>query len=309
MDRADTAGFVMRLSKRQFLKLSLGGTAVLFLAPALPPGLLAARPVPLPSGYLEGVTHQLWMKLSFNRGAESRQTRRFLGAALRNIGIVRGQGRGSQAAPHFDRAIEEVFHDWIRTSRKPASLFGLIQSIYDELGRMDRQSETGDTLFLTLFYLLRGRDGTPEGEAAHQAYRDYRDLLLAFKDAYRKEPADVGEAEELKHRALSNWREHLWSLAGAYVAGQRRLREDFLITADMLEGFGLSVTPLRILAPRLQLRHSGDRVTVSWQGEARLQQAPTVAGPWSDVDQTSPVEMETSANARFFRTVAAPDKD
>jgi hypothetical protein len=164
-------------------------------------------------------------------------------------------------------------------------------------------------LFLTLFYLLRGRDGTAEGAAAHQSYIEYREALLAYKAAYRTMPADVDGARERKQLALSNWKEHLRALADIYLVGQRRLSGDFLITADMLEGFGLSVTPLRILAPRLQVQRSANHLVVSWPGEAKLQHAPAVAGPWSDIDLPSPAELDTSEGAGFFRTVAAPDDD
>src|SRR5262245_52687573 len=120
----------MKMSKRQFMKLGIGSMAGAILAPVLKPGSLLASPVVLPPDYLDSVPHAHWMKLSYNEGRESRQTRRCLGAALRNIGAIKGRGLGDAFTRVFDLAIQRAFLRRQQGQTKPGNLFVLLQSLY-----------------------------------------------------------------------------------------------------------------------------------------------------------------------------------
>src|SRR5262245_6979850 len=122
----------MKLSKRQFMKLGIGGMAGVILAPMLKPGSLLASPVVLPHDYLDSVLPGQWMKLSYNQGRESRQTRRCLGAALRNIGAIKGRGLGEAFTRVFDLAVQRAFARRQQGLTKPGNLLGLVQGLYEE---------------------------------------------------------------------------------------------------------------------------------------------------------------------------------
>src|ERR1041384_7125894 len=166
------------ISKRKFLKLGVGGTAAMFLAPLLKPTSLFARSCELPQSYLNSSTHSHWMKLTYSNGRESRETRRRLGVALRNLGAVRGLGLGHRFPSFFAPALEEEFRRWRTTGHKPASMFELVQAMYDNYIFPQIGEPGGQILFGTLLSLLRGRDGTYLGEHAYQAYLAYRAAAL-----------------------------------------------------------------------------------------------------------------------------------
>src|SRR4030095_12731359 len=124
-----------------------------------------------------------WMKLTYNNGQESRQTRRRLGLALRNLGAVKGFGLGYSFVSCFDQAVEDAYRRFRVTGRKPGSLFEMIQVLYDDYLFPKTGVLGGQILFGMLFSLLRGRDGTPLGEHAHQSYLAYRAAALQYKNA------------------------------------------------------------------------------------------------------------------------------
>jgi hypothetical protein len=53
----------------------------------------------------------------------------------------------------------------------------------------------------------------------------------------------------------------------------------------------------------LRISLNGANITVSWD-KGTLQTAPTVTGPWTDVQGTSPLTEPTSGAAKFYRTVS-----
>ena len=295
----------MLLSKRQFIKLGMGGTAAIYLAPVLKPRSLFANSVVLPANYLDTSAHQQWMKLSYNQGQESRRTRRNLGALLRNLGATRGKGRGYAFALSFDQAIGVVYQRWMAGSRKPGSLLELIQALYDEFIFPQKGSVEGLILFRNLFAVLRGRDGTDQGEAARRSYLAYREALLNYKNAYRigRTGEAIEAARRTKTKLLRDWQAELEALAEAYALQRRRLNGQFPIEGQMLEGYSLSFQAVRLSAPQLRISHSGDQIRVTWDGEGKLQRAPTVNGPWTDVPQNSPAMFDLRENQSFFRTV------
>jgi hypothetical protein len=295
----------MKMSKRQFIKVGIGGTAAVFLGPLLRPGSLLASPVVLPPGYLESLGHAHWMKLSFNHGRESRQTRRTVGAALRNIGAIKGKGRGWEFARLFDQAVQTAFDRFKAGSQKPASVFGLIQSLYEGFIFPQTGEEGGRVLYGTLLAVLRGRDGTAQGAAAYESYQAYRAAALEQKDVYKtaQDPKDIDAARRKRIATRVLWQQQLTALVQAYAQRKLVLRSDFSIQPDMLEGFEIYMAPLRVSAPRLSIARVGNQIVVTWKGQAQLQAAPDVSGPWNNVDQTSPATFDPRAGRRFYRTV------
>src|SRR5437867_3541773 len=190
------------MSKRKFLKLGMGGAAAVVLGPLLRPACLLARSFTLPESYLESSTHRHWMKLTYNKGQESREIRRCLGVALRNLGAIRGQGLGYSFVSFFDRALEAAFLRSKATGKKPGSLFELIQMLYDDSIFPQIGPVGGEILFGILFSLLRGRDGTERGEKVYQSYLAYRAAALAHKNAYKTTRDPILILEARKRRAL-----------------------------------------------------------------------------------------------------------
>lgn len=285
----------MRVSKRQFLKTGVGGTALLFMQPFWEPKLLSANPVEVPTRYFRGPLHARWMKLSYNDGRESRQLRKTIGASLR--------GYGDEAAFHqaFEEALNRVFQNWVEGTSKPKSVFGLIQAIYEA---MPDDPEAGRRLFGVLFYLTRGRDGTEAGEVAHAHYRDYRQAVLNYKSLARtsEDPDQVVTARQLKDQWLATWQNDLNLLVEAYASRQRRLDPEVVLELQMLDGFAIEeVSPA---GPALAIRRMQDRVEIRWEGEAVLQRAAALRGPWSDTQQISPATILTDDRLGFFRTVS-----
>ena len=56
----------------------------------------------------------------------------------------------------------------------------------------------------------------------------------------------------------------------------------------------------RIISYHLEIRRAGNGLDLSWE-EGTLQSAPTVNGPWQDVNESSPLRVSPSLSAEFFR--------
>lgn len=298
----------MKVSKRQFLKIGLEGSAAIFLGSLLRPASLLASPVVVPAEYLNTLTHGYWMKLSYNQGQESRQTRRCLGAALRNIGVIQGTGNGARFAPWFDQALSLAFRRALATGRRPASVFGLVQMLYDDFIYPRVGVAGGRVMFGTLLGILRGRDGTPQGAGAYESYLAYRQAVLAHKDAYKTaaSPQEILDARKKRQTSLALWQRDLRSLVEAYAYQRKALNPTFRIRQEMLEGFDIYVDPTpstQPIQPRLTFTRAGGRMIISWQGGGTLQQAPSLSGPWRDVAKSSPVTVDVTQPAAFFRAV------
>lgn len=295
----------MKMSKRQFMKLGMGSMAGVILAPLLKPDSLLASPVVLPPDYLDSPVHAQWMKLSYNNGRESRQTRRCLGAALRNIGAIKGKGRGDAFANVFDLAVQRAFLRRRQGLTKPGSLMTLIQGLYNDTILREMGTPGGQVLFGTLLAVLRGRDGTAQGEQAHRSYLAYRDAALAHKDAYRK-VQDPKELELIRRNRLmlrAQWQLQLSALTSAYAMRQRMLNQDFVVATNMMEGFDVYIAPILVSGPNLTIAHVPRGIEVRWDGPAQLLQGPTPLGPWSPVNQPSPALFDGKARQQYFRTV------
>jgi hypothetical protein len=294
----------MRVSKRQFLGMGLGGTAAVVLAPILRCSYLFGGPVILSPNLLESSVYSQWMKLSYGNKLETRQTRRNLGVALRHIGAIRGKGRGYDFTLTFDQAVEAMFQRWSLTQRKPASLFGLIQMLYDDYIFPMKGAEAGRILFCLLFSVLRGQEGTARGEAAHRSYLAYRSAALAYKNAGRS--GNRGTIEETrKNRAaqLALWRSALLALADDYALRKLTLKADVPVRAQTLKGFEFYSAPVRISAPALSISRRSGQVVISWKGDALLQYGPSPKGPWSRVLKSTPAGFDGKMHEGFFRTI------
>ena len=296
------------ISKRKFLKLGIGGTAGIFLAPFLKPTSLFGRSCELPQTYLQSSIHGHWMKLSYNNGGESRETRRRLELALRNLGAVRGMGLGFSFTSFFDQAVEAEFGHWRKTAQKPGSVFQLLQAMYDNYIFPQIGVPGGQILFGTLFALLRGQDGTALGAQAHQAYVDYRAAALAHKNAYKttQDPIVIEQIRKQRHALLLNWQKSLKDLGGLYATRQMSLNPNFKVQIEMLEGFEEEMVPVALMPPHLNIylwppNHRS--VLVSWKGGAKLQQGPSLNGPWTDTHKSSPATFDGMPPRLFFRTV------
>lgn len=277
----------------------------MILAPLLRPGSLLASPVVLPPDYLDSRLHAQWMKLSYNQGRESRQTRRCLGAALRNIGAIKGRGRGEIFTRVFDFAVQQAFLRRQQGATQPGNLLGLVQRLYDDSIYMEMGPAGGRVLFGTLLAVLRGRDGTSQGEVAHQSYLAYRAAALEHKDAYRK-VQDPKELDGIRRKRLalrSQWQLQLGAMVAAYAQRQRVLNRDYVIGPEMLEGFDVYIAPVLVSGPRLAIARVSRGIEVRWDGPAQLQQAPTPLGPWTNVAQRSPATFDGRENQQYFRTV------
>ncbi len=292
------------LSKREFLKLVLGGTAAGMAAPFLTMGTASASPLIVPGGYLESRVHAYWMKLSYQRGGASRQVRRRIGAGLRNIGAIKGAGTGLQFSELFDEAIKAVFVRWDKTRRKPASLYALIQMLYDEHIAPRGGPEAGRALFGTLLAMVRGRNGSSQGELAHEAYLRYRQAALAYKEvARKKEDQDaVLEARRVRSRLLQEWQEWLLGLVEGHATGKLRLNPEFIVTAEMTRGFHVYTPPFTWTESALIITARRRQVMVEWRGDGVLQRASSPAGPWKDTGRPSPAFFDArEAKVGFFR--------
>ena len=297
----------MKVSKRQFLKVSFEGSAAILLGALFRPAALWASPVVVPADYLNSSWHSQWMKLSYNQGRESRQTRRCLGAALRNVGAIQGKGNGARFAPWFDQAVTEAFTQMRATGRKPVSVFGLVQALYDNFFYPRLGPMSGRVMFGTLLGILRGRDGTTQGATAHQAYLAYRRAALFYKNVYKltTDPKQLLAARKARQVSLALWQQELMTLVETYALRKAALDPAFHIRSEMLEGFEIYVDPATASPPRARLTftRAGDRLIISWPGDGILQQAPSMAGPWRDVAKSSPVAVDPVERHAFFRTV------
>lgn len=75
-------------------------------------------------------------------------------------------------------------------------------------------------------------------------------------------------------------------VAAIYAAGQARQALDIVVVA-----------PSEI---EVTIGRSGGKVTVGWSA-GKLQSAPAVSGPWSDVTGTSPITKAASDESKFYR--------
>lgn len=288
----------MNLSKRQFLKMGMGGAAGLMLSRFLQPAaLLAGKPV-VPANYLESNVHNYWMKMTYNRGQESRETRRIIGAVLRNLGSIQGTGVGSEFSAVFDRAVLRAY----QSGARPGSCLKLVQLLYNNYIFREMGEAGGHALFGTLLAMLRGLDGTAFGNTVHQSYLTYRGAVLTHKDVCRSSNDALLILRWRKARtiALQDWQQKLWTQIQFYSQQRGLLSPNFHVGIAMLAGFHLRVAPP---GPTLTIVKQGDRVVVSWNGVGRLQQAPTVSGPWSDTGQSSPASFPIRSGPQFFRTI------
>jgi len=77
------------------------------------------------------------------------------------------------------------------------------------------------------------------------------------------------------------------------------------VLADPLADTGSRVTAAKFftvdVVPVLSITKSGANVTVSWTGTGVLQRSGSITGPWTDVGDTNPVTLSTSAGIQFFR--------
>ena len=293
------------MTKRKFLKLGMSGGAAMFLGSLLRPLPAWGSTVQVPSSYLDSAVHGHWMKLCYSHRQESRQTRRLLGATLRNLGGVRGIGRGHSFVPCFDRAVEAVWQRSRATGRTPGSIFALIQALYDESLYAQTGVAGGQILFGLLFSLLRGRDGTEQGTLAHQAYLNYRSAVVAHKEAYRmvNDPQAIAELRKRRSLLLQEWQAQWGTLVGRYATRQARLNPAFQVEPAMLDGLDLPAAVKVPLSPRLTMARTAGRLVVTWAGNGRLQQAPSPLGPWTDTAQASPAVIEARESQQFFRTI------
>jgi len=298
----------MNISKRSFLKLSMGGTAALFLAPIVRPPSLWATPVILPPNYLDSGVHARWMKLSYNNRLESRETRRVMGAVLRNLGAARGQGRGEAFAPMFDNAVMKAFKQHLETGHKPHTLLGLVQWLYDDFIRPEHGTDAGVILYTNLLSMLRGLAGSESGIVLNKQYQLYRESALAHKNAYRftKDPNQLLQARMRRAEERRVWTEALRAQAHAFAIGKATLSDTQVLDRNVLAGWKTETAAVRLVAPRLRIRKVADQILVSWDGRARLEQAPTARGPWTPLLHASPASFDASEPRKFFRAV---DKD
>ncbi len=293
------------ISKRNFLKLGIGSTTAAFLFPLLKPASLLARSFELPQTYLQSSIHGHWMKLTYNNGRESREARRRLGLALRNLGAIRGLGLGFSFASFFDQALEAEFSRWRATGEKPISMFELIQNMYDNYIFPQIGERGGQILFGMLLSLLRGRDGTYRGEQVHEAYLAYRATALDHKNAYRntKDPILIEQLRQRRHALLLNWQAGLNDLVSTYSKRENRLTVGFQIRAEMLQGFEQEMVPVALMPPHLNIYRYAGHVLVSWKGGAKLQQGSSLLGPWTDTRKSSPATFDGAPPHLFFRTI------
>jgi hypothetical protein len=293
------------ISKREFLRVGVGGTTAVVLASLFRAESLFAGPAVLPRDYLQSSVHHYWMKLSYNQGRESRRTRQRLGVVLRHLGTLSGQGQGFNFALHFDRAVEAAYRRFKATGIKPGSLFELVQSLYDDPLYQETGETGGRILFGTLLALLRGRDGTELGQEAYQEYLSYRKAALVHKNAYKHtaDPQERAALRQARKAALDRWALQLASLANLYARRELALPAGFLLRGELFDGLNHRLKPAQMESPQLRIVRAFDQAVVSWRGDARLQGAPTLSGPWTDLRKASPASVSQNQPAQFFRTV------
>jgi hypothetical protein len=200
--------------------------------------------------------------------------------------------------------LEAAFQRSLASGRKPTSLFALIQELYDGSTFPQTGVAGGELLFETLFSLLRGRDGTERGEQVYQIYLGYRNAALEYKNAYKTANPEAIQAARKKRKTwLQACQRNLTVLAGLYARREAVLNPNFQIERKMLEGFEPALRPIALSAPRLTIFHGAGRAVVLWKGGAHLQQAPSLFGPWSNTQKSSPASFDLRQQHLFFRTM------
>jgi hypothetical protein len=286
----------MNLSKRQFLKLGMGGAAGLMLSQMLRPASLLASPAIVPAQYFDSSVHNYWMKMTYNRGQESRETRRIVGSVLRNMGATQGQGVGDRFAAVFDQAVISAYRNNVR----PHSCLGLVQYLYNNYIFRTMGEAGGHVLFATLLAMLRGQDGTMFGDTVHHSYLTYRGAVLSHKDVSRTNNTQaILLWRKARTLALQDWQQKLATQVQFYSQRRGQLSPNFRVNIGMLAGF----RPQIAHGPTLTIVKEGNHVVVSWGGPSRLQMAPTVKGPWSETNQSSPASFPITSQPHFFRTI------
>jgi hypothetical protein len=209
----------------------------------------------------------------------------------------------------FDESVEALFRRWVVVRRRPGSLFALVQTLYDDFIFPTKGAEAGKILFSTLFSILRGRDGSDAGEAAYRNYLAFRRASLAYKNAGRTGDS-LAIAETRKNRAaqLALWRSSLEALSDGYALRKTSLKINVPVQTPMLKGFELYKAPVQISAPELTITQLGDQVVISWKGDAQLQRASNLDGPWNDARKSTPAGFNPLGSELFFRTIKTTAK-
>jgi hypothetical protein len=297
----------MQISKREFLGLGLRGMALSVFAPLFNPASVFAGGVVVPTAYFNSAVHSYWMRLSYKQKGESRRVRQTVGAALRNIGAVKGSHGGLDFTLSFDKAVVAAFARWAGTRQKPSSLFGLIDMLYTDFIYPEAGPAGGKAMFAILLGMLRGWDGTARGDGVHNLYLVYRNVALRYKDAARpgRDPALAEQLRLERQTALGNWRTAFFSLVDDYAARRLQLNPGTVITNVKITGFRAYSKPDLSATARLQLERRKGQVILRWKGTGVLQQADRVTGPWVNARKASPAEISMTQPSRFFRTISS----
>jgi hypothetical protein len=297
----------MQVTKREFLSLGLRGMALSVLAPLFKPGMVFAGGLQVPPAYFNSAVHSYWMRLSYKKKGESRRVRQTVGAALRNIGAVKGGHGGLDFTVSFDRAVVAAFARWAHTRQTPGSLFGLVDMLYTDFIYPEAGPVGGKALFSILLGMLRGWDGTARGEGVHNLYLVYRDVALRYKDAARpgRDPALAAQLRVERQTALANWRTAFFALVDDYAARRLRLNSGTVIPNGKIQGYRAYSRPDLPVAGRLQLERRKGQVIARWKGTGVLQQADHVTGPWVNARKVSPAEISLTQPSKFFRTISS----
>jgi hypothetical protein len=281
--------------------------ALSVLAPLFKPGMVFAGGLQVPPAYFNSAVHSYWMRLSYKQKGESRRVRQIVGAALRNIGAVKGNHGGLDFTVTFDQAVVKAFARWARTRQQPGSLFGLIDMLYTDFIYPEAGAVAGKALFGILLGMLRGWDGTARGDGVHNLYLVYRDVALRYKDAARpgRDPALAAQLRAERQTALANWRTAFLSLVDDYAARRLQLNAAAVITNGKVTGFRAYSRPDLPATARVQLERRKGQMIVRWNGTGVLQEADRVTGPWVNARKVSPAEISLTRPSKFFRTISS----
>jgi hypothetical protein len=73
--------------------------------------------------------------------------------------------------------------------------------------------------------------------------------------------------------------------------------------SERIGGFRIYVSPDHPGATRLRIERAGDQMIVRWKGEGFLQEAQTLAGPWTNARKAPPAAIDAKWPGLFFRTI------
>ncbi len=281
--------------------------ALSVLAPLFKPTTVFAGGLQVPPAYFNSAVHSYWMRLSYIPKGESRKVRQTVGAALRNIGAIKGSHGGLDFTVSFDRAVVAAFARWAGTRQKPNSLFGLIDMLYTDFIYPEVGPVGGKALFGILLGMLRGWDGTARGDAVHNLFLAYRDVALRYKDAAwpGRDPVLAAQLRLERQTALTSWRTAFLSLVDDYAARRLQLNPGTVITNGKIKGFRAYSKPDLPATARLQLERRKGQMIIRWKGTGVLQQADHITGPWVNARKVSPAEISLTQPSKFFRTISS----